>query len=182
MSDIPEREVAKVTDFLKAFWPVIITALFGIFMKSFRERSKIDSLRKSFLATIRFKMALDVANSLPEKNEDIRHDDYVEICANELNEYFSANSDLIVDFMNSEKVYKSYVVSFKFFKYGIVIIPLIAMVCGLILLVSRRDVLTFTTCCFSAILLILIIFILWILKERKNDRYVDLCSKYEVVE
>lgn len=182
MSNIPEREVAKFTDFLKAFGPAIITALFGIFMKSFTERSKIDSLRKSFLATIRLRMAIDVADILPEKNEDMKHDDYVEICANKLNEYFSANSDLIVDFMNSEKIYKSYVVSFKFFKYGIVIIPLVTMVCGLILLVCRRDVLTFTTCCFSAILLLLIIFILWVLKEHKNDRYVDLCSKYEVVE
>lgn len=183
MTDVPENETANLSfDIIKAFGPGLIALIFAVFMKPFNEWSKVAALRKSFLGTVRFRMSCEVAKILPEKDKNVSSGDYVEICAAKLNDYFSTNSEAIVDFLNSEKIYKSYVTSFRWFKYGIVAIPIFLILCGVILFLSFRHILTVQNFCFGTIILVLLIGVLWALKERKKDQYGQLCSKYEVVE
>lgn len=183
MSDIPEKEARDIFfTSLLALGPAIISVLFAIITKPFSEKAKTDALRKNLLETLRFRMAVEVSDCLPEKKPETLKDDYVEMCKTKLNDYFSANSSVIVDFLNSEKMYQSYVRLFKFFKYGIVGIPVLTILCGIISFIFWRDILTLKNCGVTASILILVLFALWGLKEFKRDKYSDLCSKYEVVE
>ena len=183
MNDGQEKDyVQGVIQLLSIGVPLVFSALFALITKPFIEKGKTDVLRKSFLETVRIRMAVDVANSLPEKEQEITTDDYVEICKTKLNDYFSANSTLIIDFLNSERVYKSYVKSFKSFKYGIVCIPVLTIIFGVLIFIFQRSLLTLKVCGISVCILIFLIILLWGIKERKIDKYSDLCDKYEVTE
>jgi hypothetical protein len=183
MNDGQEKDyVQQVIQLLTILGPTVFSGLFALIMKPFSEKGEIDALRKSFLETVRIRMAVDVANSLPEKDQGTTTDDYVEICKTKLNDYFSANSMLIVDFLNSERVYKSYVKAFRLFKYGIVCIPVLTLILGVLLFIFKRGLLTMSVCGISVCILFLLIIILWAIKEIKRDKYSDLCNKYEVAE
>jgi hypothetical protein len=183
MNDGQEKDyVQQVIQLLTILGPSVFVALFTLITKPFSEKGKTDILRKSFLETVRIRMAVDVANSLPEKEQETTSDDYVEICKTKLNDYFSANSTLIVDFLNSENVYKSYVKSFKSFKYGIVCTPVLTLILGVLIFIFKRSLLTLKVCGISVCILFVLIIVLWVIKEIKRDKYSGLCDKYEVAE
>jgi len=167
---------------LLGFGPAIISAVFALITKPFSEKSKFDLLRKSFLEAIRFRMAAEVAAILPQKLKKVVDDDYVEMCKTKLNEYFASNSDLLNDFLTSEKLYRSYVRFFKIFKYGIVLIPIIVILCAIFSYIYFRDIINIKNCGLFVAVLLVLLFLMWGLKEHKRDSYSDLCSKYEVTE
>lgn len=182
MSNIPDKEVVDWLDIAKALGPGILTAILALITKPFIERGKIDSLRKSLLTAMRFKMAYEVAGTLPEKKKDVKKDDYVEICATKLNEYFSSNPELVVDFLRSNQIYRSYIRRFKFFKYGIVVISILTLTSGFIVFLNHREILTTNIFCYVLGGIAVLFLALWYLKEQRKDSFIDLCSKYEVTE
>jgi len=183
MSGMPGREDGNnLMPMALSFGPAIFSAVFAFITKPTAEKTKIDALRKNLLETLRFKMAVEVAVCLPVKKKKMPDDDYLEMCRSSLNNYFSANSPVIVDFLGSERAYRSYVRYFKVFKYAIVVIPIFAILVGFISFVFWRDVLSLESATIVICILILFILLFWWLKERRRDKYDDLCSKYEVVE
>lgn len=180
MSSGGDKELNSVSIILSSFAPAVISTMFTLITKPFAEKSEVDTFRKSFLETIRFRMAIKVAALLPQKLKKTTDDDYVEMCKTKLSEYFASNSDLLVDFLYSEKLYHSYVKFFKLFKYGVVLIPVLAILCGLISFICFRDILTLKNCGLFVAGLLVFLFFLWCFKENKRDKYSDLCAKYEV--
>lgn len=165
-----------------SFGPAIFSAIFAYITKPTTEKTKTDALRKNLLETLRFKIAVEIAACLPVKKKKTPDDDYLEMCRSSLNNYFSANSPVIVDFLDSERAYRSYVRYFKVFKYAIVVIPIITILGGIISFLFFRDILSLKRVGVVICILISFILLFWFLKERHRDKYDDLCSKYEVVE
>lgn len=183
MSNGTGKETANIgLAILLSIGSTIISAMFALITKPFSEKSKFDLLRKSFLETVRFRMAAEVAAILPQKIKRVADDDYVEMCKTKLNEYFAGNSDLLNDFLTSEKLYRSYVRFFKIFKYGIVLIPIIVVLCAIIYYIYFREIINIKNCGLFVAASLVLLFSLWALKEHKRDKYGDLCSKYEVTE
>lgn len=183
MSGMPGREDGNnLIPMALSFGPAIFSAVFAFITKPTAEKTKTDALRKSLLETLRFKMAVEVAACLPVKKKKTPDDDYLEMCRSSLNNYFSANSPVIVDFLDSERAYRSYVRYFKVFKYAIVVIPIITILGGIISFLFFCDILSLKRVGVVICILISFILLFWFLKERHRDKYDDLCSKYEVVE
>lgn len=182
MSNGGDKDFSSISIILSSLGPTIIATMFALVTKPFAERSKVDALRKSFLETIRFRMAAEVAANLPQKLKKIADDDYVEMCKTKLNEYFASNSDVLIDFLHSEKLYRSYGKFFKIFKYGIVLIPVVAILCVIITFICFHDILTLKNCGVFVAGLLVLLFLLWSFKENRRDQYNDMCSKYEVTE
>ena len=182
MSNGGNKDFSSIGVMLSSFGPAVISVVFALITKPFNEKSKVDALRKSFLEAIRFRMAVEVAAKVPQKLKKVADDDYVEMCKTTLNEYFANNSDLLVDFLYSENLYGSYGKFFKIFKYGIVLIPGVAILCGFISFMYFRDILNVKNCGLFLVVCLALLFILWFFKEHRRDQYTDLCSKYEVIE
>ncbi len=175
------KEFSNIGFMLSIFGPSAISAMFAIITKPLTEKSTFDALRKNFLETIRFRMAAEIAVMLPPKTGRTVNDDYVSMCKTKLNEYFANNSVLLVDFLYSEKLYMSYGKLFIIFKYAIVLIPVVAILCGIILIIYFRDTLSIKNCGLFVFFSLVFVFATWLFKERRRDQYSDLCSKYEVV-
>ncbi len=183
MSGMPERQdVNNLIPMALSFGPAIFSAVFAFITKPTAEKTKTDALRKNLLETLRFKIAVEVAACLPVKKKKTPDDDYLEMCRSSLNNYFSANSPMIVDFLDSERAYRSYVRYFKVFKYAIVVIPIFTVLVGIISFLFCCDILSLKRVGVAICILIFFIVFFWCLKERHRDKYGDLCSKYEVVE
>jgi len=183
MSEMPIREDGNnLITMALSFGPAIFSASFAYITKPTTEKIKTDALRKSLLETLRFRMAVEIATCLPVKKKQTPDDDYLAMCRSSLNDYFSANSTVIVDFLNSERAYRSYVRYFKVLKYAIVVIPIFTILVGIISFLFCSEILSVKRVGVVICTLIFFILIIWYLKERHKDKYDDLCSKYEVVE
>ena len=181
-----DNSMLGLTSVIQIAIPVIAAVttsiLTWIFTRPVDEEARIGRLRKNLLSHFRFKMSIEVSNVLPEKTIEIQKDDYVAICRDKLNEYFSTNSKLLMDFLGCERLFKSYIMHLRCFKYGIIIIPIIGGVIVFILKELFKNEVSTLYYVIVSIVLILIIVFLWFLMEKTKDNYHDLCSKYEVVD
>lgn len=177
-----ENHPGLIYDTISPIAVIIFSILAWVFKKPNEEEARIGRLRKSLLTNFRFKISVEVAKVLPVKSTRKTKDEYVATCQNNLIEYFSANSELLLDFLGCEQLHKSYIRCFRNLKYGVIIIPIIGVIFFIISMVFfKNDVSSFYYVGVSIFLVLLIIF-LWISMERKKDKYHDLCSKYEVID
>ena len=165
--------------------PSIASIFAWVFTKPVQEEARIGRLRKNLLSHFRFKISVEIANVLPDKTDKIQKDHYVAICRDTLNEYFSGNSMLLTDFLGCEKLFKSYIKFLRYFKYGVVLIPVIGILLGVISKIFLKNTyhgIILIILISLIIVLPLLIILLWFLMETKKDKYHDLCSKYEVID
>ena len=156
--------------------------LIAIVNKPFGEKKEIDILRKSLLGEMRFKLAIELASYLPVKNEVQEDDDYIAQVQVKTNEYLSLKNHAILNYFNSEKIYKKYVFLYKIFKNAIIGLPIVVILCSLVLFTFYSEKITIEHCVVSTVILIALLLLLWFLKERMKDKYTDLCDEYEVAE
>lgn len=174
---------AKVTEqglnLLFAFIPAVISTILGVLGRPFDEKLKVERQRKNLLDGLRFKISIEVSQVIPVKNFDDTQDDYVLICREGLKEYFASNSGSLIDLINTEKIFTSYIRYFKLFKYAFVGIPIFAIISGILLALFNK--LSLNLCLIGILFSLVIIGILWFIMENRKDKFSDLCSKYEIV-
>ena len=168
----------EIPTWLSLLISTIPTLLSFVLTKPIIEEARIGRLKKSLLNHFRLKISIEVANVLPEKEMGTEKDDYIAICKNSLNEYFSANSFFLIDFLYCENLFKSYIKWLRCFKYGIIIIPTITILSIIVLKIVYHKNVSIVIPLITVVLIIL----LWILMEYRKDKCNDLCSKYEITD
>jgi hypothetical protein len=164
---------------LQALAPIVAAAIAWVFSRPNSEETRIWRLRKELLSDLRMRISVDVAQVVPEKVSDLQHDEYVAICRSKLVEYFAVNSSIVIDLLECEKLYKGFIRYIRAFKYAVVVVPILGIVASLVLYMKDYPTLVYAG---TPVLLVLLIVVLWILMERKKDKYHDLCAKYEITE
>lgn len=159
--------------------PLIVALLSKLFINPGKEEAKLSRFRINFLETIRLEVSLELAKLLPVKKAKSDMEDYTPIVKEKLTEYLESNSEPIIDFYNSEKIWERYICWLRVYKYSLLVIPSFGVL-AIIALYYYPQRAIWQIASGAALIVVILIFV--VVVERFKDKYMDLCNKYEVVD